>query len=185
MAPDIGWPLIFEIFTRFFMLSLLATGGALALAPTMHSYLVIEKGLLNDTQFISSIALAQSAPGPNVMFVTVLGWQAAGFWGAIATTIGALIPSALLAIYAGRKVLANSNSIWMKALREGLAPVAIGLTFATAIVLIKPWVGEWRVWALMLFSTAVAYFTRLAPLYSIIVGAIAGGFGFLQSVPAT
>jgi chromate transporter len=82
-------------------------------------------------------------------------------------------------------VLANSNSIWMKALREGLAPVAIGLTFATAIVLIKPWVGEWRVWALMLFSTAVAYFTRLAPLYSIIVGAIAGGFGFLQSVPAT
>jgi chromate transporter len=83
MAPDIGWPLIFEIFTRFFMLSLLATGGALALAPTMHSYLVIEKGLLNDTQFISSIALAQSAPGPNVMFVTVLGWQAAGFWGAL------------------------------------------------------------------------------------------------------
>jgi len=184
MTPEIGWPLILEIFIRFCMLSLLATGGALALAPTMHKYLVVEKGLINDTQFISSIALAQSAPGPNVLFVTVLGWQVAGFWGALATTMGALIPSALLAIYAGRKVLANSGSVWMKALREGLAPVAIGLTLATAIVLLKPWAGEWRVWALMLLSTAVAYFTRLAPLYSIIVGAIVGGFGFLQSVPA-
>ncbi|MFZ9893627.1 MAG: chromate transporter [Burkholderiaceae bacterium] len=184
MTPDVGWPLILEIFIRFFMLSLLATGGALALAPTMHKYMVVEKGLINDTQFISSIALAQSAPGPNVMFVTVLGWQAAGFWGALATTLGALIPSALLAIYAGRKVLSNSDSIWMKALREGLAPIAIGLTFATAIVLLKPWVGEWRVWVLVIVSIIVAYFTRLAPIYSIIVGALVGGFGFLQSIPS-
>jgi chromate transporter len=181
MTPDIGWPLILEIFLRFLMLSLLATGGALALAPTMHKYLVVEKGLLNDTQFISSIALAQSAPGPNIMFVTVLGWQAAGFWGALATTLGALIPSALLAIYAGRKVVSNSHSIWMKALREGLSPVAIGLTFATAIVLLKPWVGEWRVWALTVVSTIVAYFTKLPPIYAIGVGALVGGFGFLQT----
>lgn len=184
MAPDIGWPLILEIFIRFFMLSLLATGGALALAPTMHKYLVVEKGLINDTQFISSVALAQSAPGPNVMFVTVLGWQAAGFWGALATTLGALIPSAFLAIYAGRKIVNNADSIWMKALREGLAPVAIGLTFATAIILLKPWAAEWRVWALMLASALVAYFTRLSPVYSIAAGALIGGFGFLRSVSA-
>ncbi|MGA1302005.1 MAG: hypothetical protein ACO3X3_05875, partial [Burkholderiaceae bacterium] len=68
--------------------------------------------------------------------------------------------------------------------REGLAPIAIGLTFATAIVLLKPWVGEWRVWVLVIVSIIVAYFTRLAPIYSIIVGALVGGFGFLQSIPA-
>lgn len=180
MTPELGWPLIFEVFLRFLMLSLLATGGALSLAPTLHKYLVVEKGLVTDTQFLSSIALAQSAPGPNVLFVTVLGWQMAGFWGAAATTAGALIPSALLAIYAGRKVLANSHSIWMKSLREGLAPVAIGLTFATAIVLIKPWVHEWRVVALMLVATVVAYFTRITPIYSIGAGALIGGVGFLQ-----
>jgi chromate transporter len=179
MTPEVGWVVIQEIFLKFCMLSLLATGGALALAPAMHKYLVLEKGLIDDTQFMSSIALAQSAPGPNVMFVTVLGWQAAGVWGALATTIGVLVPSALLAFYAGRRVLGNASSLWMKGLREGLAPVAIGLTFATVIILIRPWVGDWRVWTLVLTTASFAYFTRLAPIYLILVGALLGGLGFL------
>ncbi|MGA1336909.1 MAG: chromate transporter, partial [Burkholderiaceae bacterium] len=110
LSPDLGWGLILEIFLRFLLLSLLATGGALSLAPAMHKYLVVQKGLITDTQFIGSIALAQSAPGPNVLFVTVLGWQAAGFWGALAMTVGCLIPSAVLAVYAGRKIVSNPNS---------------------------------------------------------------------------
>ncbi|MFZ9069704.1 MAG: chromate transporter [Burkholderiaceae bacterium] len=180
LSPDLGWGLILEIFLRFLLLSLLATGGALSLAPAMHKYLVVQKGLITDTQFIGSIALAQSAPGPNVLFVTVLGWQAAGFWGALAMTVGCLIPSAVLAVYAGRKIVSNPNSFWMRGLREGLAPIAIGLTFATAVVLLKPWITEWRVWLLTIASISVAYFTRLAPIYLIAVGAAIGAFGFLN-----
>ena len=180
LTPDVGWALILEIFLRFLLLSLLATGGALSLAPAMHKYLVVQKGLITDTQFIGSIALAQSAPGPNVLFVTVLGWQAAGFWGAVAMTVGCLIPSAFLAVYAGRKIVSNPNSFWMRGLREGLAPIAIGLTFATAVVLLKPWIMEWRVWLLTLASIGVAYFTRLAPIYLIATGAAIGAFGFLN-----
>jgi chromate transporter len=180
LIPEVGWDLIVEIFLKFLLLSLLATGGALSLAPAMHKYLVVEKGLLTDAQFIGSIALAQSAPGPNVLFVTVLGWQAAGFWGAVAMTVGCLIPSAVLAVYAGRKIVSNPHSVWMRGLREGLAPVAIGLIFATAIVLLKPWITEWRVWLLTIASISVAYFTRLAPIYLIAVGAAIGAFGFLN-----
>ncbi len=180
LVPGVGWELILEIFLKFLLLSLLATGGALSLAPAMHKFLVVEKGLITDAQFIGSIALAQSAPGPNVLFVTVLGWQAAGFWGAVAMTIGCLIPSAVLAVYAGRKIVSNPHSVWMRGLREGLAPVAIGLIFATAIVLLKPWITEWRVWLLTLASIAVAYFSRLAPIYLIAAGAAIGAFGFLS-----
>jgi chromate transporter len=180
VSPPLGWNLVFEIFLRFMMLSLLATGGALSLAPAMHKFLVTEKGLVTDAQFIGSIALAQSAPGPNVLFVTVLGWHAAGFWGALATTVGCLIPSALLAVYAGRKIVSNPNSYWMRGLREGLAPVAIGLTFATAIVLLRPWITDWKVWAVTLASIAVAFFTRIAPIYLIAAGALLGGTGLLS-----
>ena len=181
LVPGVGWELILEIFLKFLLLSLLATGGALSLAPAMHKFLVVEKGLVTDAQFIGSIALAQSAPGPNVLFVTVLGWQAAGFWGAAAMTIGCLIPSAVLAIYAGRTIVSNPHSIWMRGLREGLAPVAIGLIFATAIVLLRPWITEWRVWVLTLASIAVAYFSRLAPIYLIATGAAIGAFGLLRA----
>ena len=63
------------LFTHFLSLSLLAVGGAIATAPDMHRYLVGARGWLSDGQFSTSIALAQAAPGPNVLFVGLVGWN--------------------------------------------------------------------------------------------------------------
>lgn len=63
------------LLVHFLSLSLLAIGGAITTAPEMHSYLVNEKSWLTDSQFTSSIALAQAAPGPNVLFIALLGWN--------------------------------------------------------------------------------------------------------------
>ena len=54
-------------------LSLLAVGGAITLAPDLHRWLVNEHGWLTEAQFNQSIALAQAAPGPNVLFIAT-GW---------------------------------------------------------------------------------------------------------------
>jgi chromate transporter len=64
-----------SLFLHFVSLSLLAVGGAITTAPDIHRYLVDETHWLSDTQFTSSIALAQGAPGPNVMFVALMGWN--------------------------------------------------------------------------------------------------------------
>jgi chromate transporter len=64
----------FALLAHFMSLSLLAIGGAITTAPEMHSYLVNDKAWLTDSQFTSSIALAQAAPGPNVLFIALLGW---------------------------------------------------------------------------------------------------------------
>ena len=79
------------LFAQFLMLSMLAVGGAMATAPDMHRYLVVEHGWLSDAQFTSSIAIAQAAPGPNLLFVAVLGWNVAGLAGTLATMLGILI----------------------------------------------------------------------------------------------
>jgi len=71
------------LFGHFLLLSLLSVGGAISAAGDMHRYLVVEHGWLNDADFTTSIALAQAAPGPNVLFVAVLGWNAAGPPGAL------------------------------------------------------------------------------------------------------
>ena len=73
---------LFGLFGHFLLLSLLAVGGAIATAPDMHRYMVTDHHWLTDAQFTSSIAIAQAAPGPNLLFVAVLGWNAAGPWGA-------------------------------------------------------------------------------------------------------
>ena len=73
----------FALFAHFLLLSLLAIGGAITVAPDMHRVLVDGLGLLTDAQFNASIAIAQAAPGPNVLFVAVMGYQAAGLAGAV------------------------------------------------------------------------------------------------------
>ena len=65
-------------FVSMLVLSLLSVGGAITVVPDMHRYLVGQTGLLTDAQFNASIAIAQASPGPNVLFVAVMGWQAAG-----------------------------------------------------------------------------------------------------------
>ena len=64
-----------QLFEHFASLSLLAVGGAITTAPDMHRYLVSQLGWLSDSQFTSSIALAQAAPGPNILFVALMGWN--------------------------------------------------------------------------------------------------------------
>ena len=89
---------LFGLFTHFLVLSMLSIGGAITTVPDMHRYIVDEHHWLTDAQFTTSIAIAQAAPGPNVLFVAVLGWNVAGPLGTLATMTGILIPSTVLTL---------------------------------------------------------------------------------------
>lgn len=169
-----------QLFLHFLLLSLLATGGAITLAPEMHRYMVFETGLLSETQFTSSIAIAQAAPGPNILFVTVMGWQAAGLAGAMAATLGILIPSAVLVMLMHRFSHTRADARWIKAVKEGLAPVVIALLFATAWILSESWSSQVRVLALVIAAALITTFTRAQPVLLIAIGGVIGGFGLLH-----
>lgn len=177
VAPLVPWPVLADVFIHFSLLSLLATGGAISLAPDMHRYMVGELKLITDAEFTSSIAIAQAAPGPNVLFVTVMGWQAAGVWGALATTIGVMVPSATLVVAVNRISQASANALWVRAMKEGLAPVAIGLMIATAWILCESWSGQYLLLGFVAICALAGAFTRLAPLSIIAAGALFGGLG--------
>lgn len=179
LTPSISWALLGEVFARFLLLSLLATGGAISLAPEMHRFMVGDLRLLSDTQFTSSIAIAQAAPGPNILFVTVMGWQAAGPWGALAITVGVLAPSACLVVLVHRLSQANAKTIWVRAMKEGLAPVVIGLTFATGWILGKAWSAQTAVLIFVAVIALVSALTRIAPVLLILLGAVVGLSGVL------
>ena len=94
-------------FLQFLVLSLMSIGGAIATIPEMHRYLVLQKGWLTDPVFASSVALAQAAPGPNVLIVPALGYQVAGVSGALVALMGTLLPSTVLALVAPRWMAAQ------------------------------------------------------------------------------
>ena len=93
------------LFWHFLLLGCLAVGGVSTVMPDMYRYVVDEQGLVTGRQFADLYALAQAAPGPNALWVTLLGLQAAGWTGAIATTLGVLIPATIASLWANDIVI--------------------------------------------------------------------------------
>lgn len=174
---------LLELFLRFLTLSLLSIGGAMSTAPEMHRYLVVERGWLGEADFTTAIALAQAAPGPNVLFVPVLGFQVAGLAGAAAALLGILLPSTLLSLGVSRWGATRRETPVVRAFTAGLAPVTVGLTFAAGWLLALPFIGDpaHRLGALALiaFTALVTLKTKLAPMWMIAVGAVAGALGLV------
>jgi chromate transporter len=182
MTPGLDAAELIGLFGHFTLLSLLAVGGAITTASDMHRYVVVEHGWITDTQFSASVAIAQAAPGPNVLFVAVIGWNVAGPMGALVTMMGTLLPSTALTLYATRWAAQRRETRGVRAFTTGMAPLTLGLLLATGWVLAEPFVRDpgHRLGALALIGISVLAMTRtrLSPLWLVALGAVAGAAGF-------
>jgi len=171
------------LFAHFLVLSLLAVGGALTTAPGMHRYVVEQHQWLSDAQFSASVALAQAAPGPNVLFVAVIGWNVAGPLGALATMAGTLLPSTALTLVVARWGARRRETRGMRAFTTGLTPLTIGLLVSTGWLLARPYAvdGTHALGALALVALSIATMlkTRLSPMWLVGVGAVVGAAGWV------
>jgi chromate transporter len=165
---------LLQLFAHFLALSLLAVGGAITVAPDMHRYVVDQQGWITDAQFTASIALAQASPGPNILFVTLIGWNAAGWAGALAATVGILLPASVLALVAFRGMERLRDHRAVRAFRAGMAPITIGLLLATGWILAANARGEPLLLVVAGVTAVVAAATRLNPLWLLGAGAVVG-----------
>ena len=165
---------LWGLFNHFLMLSLLAIGGAITTAPDMHRFLVTEHHWLTDAQFNASIAIAQAAPGPNVLFVAVLGWNTAGAWGAFATMTGILLPSTVVSLWATRWAAQRRDSRGVRAFTSGMAPITLGLIVATGWLLTAPTHGHAGSLALVAATVLLTLKTKLSPMWLVAGGALVG-----------
>jgi chromate transporter len=169
------WPL----FAHFLAMSMLAVGGALATTPEIHRYVVEQRHWLDDTQFSAAIALAQAAPGPNLLFVPVLGHAIAGLPGALVALAGMLIPSTTLALAASRWGEKRRHTRGVRAFVAGMAPVTIGLLLAAGTVLAQPFAPQPTAWLLIAATIVMSLKTKISPAWLIGVGAIVGAMGWV------
>ena len=174
---------LLDLFGHFLVLSLLSVGGAITTAPDMHRYLVTQQHWLTDLQFSASIAIAQAAPGPNVLFVAVMGWTLAGPLGALVTMTGILLPSTVLSLTAGRWGQKRRATRGVRAFTGGMAPLTIGLLLATGWVLVEPFLREPQhrlgSLALIVVSVVVMLRTRISPMWLVGLGAVVGATGWV------
>ena len=171
----LGWADLLGLWAHFSLLSVLAVGGAITTAPDMQRYLVGQQGWMTDAQFTAGVAIAQAAPGPNILFVAVMGWHVAGVAGVLATMAGIMGPSSVLAFALGRYGRRRADSIALRAFTAGLTPLTLGLLLSTGWVLTAPVRTEWVAAVLVLGTVAASVRTRISPMWLIAVGAVAGG----------
>ena len=178
------------LFLHYLSLSLLSIGGAITTAPDMHRFLVDKQHWLTDAQFNASIAIAQAAPGPNVLFVALLGWNVglnaggmpAGLLGVFLAMLGILIPSTTLTYVAARWGHRNRELRAVRAFKQGMAPIVVALLIATSWILAAAngsSLKDWPVWLLTAATALVVWRTKIHLLWLLGAGALLGWFGFV------
>jgi chromate transporter len=155
-------------------LSLLAFGGANAIVPELHRQVVDAMGAMSDADFTNLFALAQTAPGPNVMILSLVGWRLAGAAGLAVATAATIIPTSLLALAAGRFLSRAEESRGLKAVKAGLVPLAIGLILASGFVLARAADRDTATVVITLLAAGALTLTRINPIW---VMAAAAGTG--------
>lgn len=170
---------LLAMFLHFMMLSMLAIGGAITTTPEMQRWVVGERGWLTDGQFTASVALAQAAPGPNLLFVAVIGWNVSGLAGVAVTLLGSLLPSTTLALAATRWGAQRQQLLAVRAFKAGMAPLTIGMLLATGWVLTEPLRGHLATAGLVAMAVGFILFTRRSPLWPIAIGGLVGALGWM------
>ena len=183
------------LFFHFLSLSLLSVGGAISVAPDMHRFLVEQQHWLTDAQFNASIAIAQAAPGPNVLFIALLGWNVglnaggmlAGSAGIAVTMLGIMIPSSTLTYATSQWSHRNRQLRAVRAFKQGMAPIVVALLIATGWILAAAngtggtsgLLQNWPAWVLTAISAIIVWRTKIHLLWLLGAGALLGWFGFI------
>jgi chromate transporter len=164
---------------RFAVLSLVAVGGMQSVLPEVHRVVVDVNGWMTDAQFTQAYTIAQAAPGPNMLVVTIIGWHVAGFPGALVATGALITPCCTLTFLVARVWQRFHGAVWRRAVERGLAPVTVGLILATGWLLARGASTGWPAMVMTAGTAGLVIFTRVNPLWMFAAGAVLGVAGLI------
>jgi chromate transporter len=155
---------LLRIWLLFAGLSLLAVGGGNGVIPDMQRAAVDTYHWMTAREFLDAFAISRAAPGPGSMIVLLIGQRAAGLPGALVAGLGMYVPSCLLVYAAARVWRRHEHAAWRQIAERALAPVAIGLTFASGLALMRGTESGPLLWGVTGIATLLLAATRLNPL---------------------
>jgi chromate transporter len=201
----LDWADWLDLLGHFLQMSLMSVGGAISTSSEMHRFLVEQHHWLTQEQFNQSIALAQAAPGPNVLFVALMGWHvgmnagstAAALFGVLVTMVGIMTPSTIITYTAARWGHRNRDLRAVRAFKQGMAPIVIALLLSTAWIMASSAgagvsagagaaapiasavLANWPLWLAAIVSGLIIWRTRIHLLWLLAAGAVLGALGLI------
>jgi len=166
---DVGW-----LALVYGQMSLLAVGVVSSVLPEMQRLVVTQHRWMGASEFAALFALAQAAPGPNMLVATLVGWRVAGLPGAIAATLGMIGPSSLLTWFTAAAWHRFRERPWRRQVQAGLVPVTVGAVMAGATLLVVSTSTDTFTLCVTMSVTLAALATRLHPVLLLAGGVLAG-----------
>ena len=172
---------LLQLLVLFASLSLVAVGGGSGVLPAMQRAAVDRHHWMSAQQFLDAFALSRAAPGPGSLIAVLVGQKAAGLPGALVAAAGMYAPSCVVVFLAARAWRRHEQAPWRALAERALAPVAAGMIFASALVLVRGSQAGWPGWATTAAATGLLGFTRISPLW--VMAAAAAGFALVRAWP--
>ena len=127
-----------QLFLSFLKVGLLGFGGGLAIVRLIYDSIQPFLDMSRET-FANIVAISQVTPGPlAVNTATFVGFEAAGFWGALAATMGVILPAFIIVSIVCRTLQKFKDSRIVNGALTGIRPATMGLIGAAAVTLIAP-----------------------------------------------
>ena len=166
--------MISQLALYFALLSIISVGGIPSVMPEMQRLVVDVQGWMSAAEYTQLFAVAQAAPGPNVLVTALVGWKVAGAAGAF-VALGAFCgPAATLAYSIGAYWDRMREAPWRKAVQRALVPITVGFIASGGYVLATPHGVDWRSALIAGAAAAILYLSRLNPLWILAGGGVLG-----------
>ena len=171
--------MLLSLFLKLSVFSMIAFGGVNALLPELLNLAVNQEQWIDLQTFSDYFAIAQAAPGPNFMTVTLLGWHIYGMIGALVATFAIVWPSSILIFFLQRFILGIKDPVKKKSIQYAAAALAIGLVLSSAWEIALQINHGVAAYLLTIATIGITLFTRWHPLYLIAIGGALGVLGLI------
>ena len=172
-------PTLLALVEVFLPLSLVAFGGGNTVLPDIQRQVVGVHHWASAQQFTAMFALAQAAPGPNLMIVPLVGWHVAGISGLLVTSLAKFGPSSLIAATGLAFWNRYKDTVWRRRVQTGIIPVTAGLVAASATTITEASATTWSLAAITALCAVTATATKTHPLLLLGGGALVGLLTYL------
>ncbi len=177
---------LLPLMLHFAAIAVVSVGGGIAVLPDAYRFIVTQKQWLNSEDFTNMVALAQTAPGPNILMFSLISFQAASsygvFWSVMAAIAGLLAfisPTCTIAFFVNRGLSAGAASLGIRAIKLGLVPLTVGIVLGSGWLLTQAAAqGEqsvrWWAYALSIVVALLSFWKTINPLWMVATGALLG-----------
>jgi chromate transporter len=165
--------MLLQLFTTFFKIGLFSFGGGFAMIPLIQREVIEKHKWIDEQDFLEMLVLAQSTPGPIAVNTAVfVGYKTRGVVGAIATTLGTVLPSFIVILLLALFFAEVRDNRYVDAAFRAMRPAVVALIVAPLMGLLRG-----MKWYLMSVAAAVAvlvWWFGVSPVYFIAVGVVVG-----------